>query len=110
MDAYRVIRHSGDEDEGAQWVCRARQQRGLVEIASGPAPGVLRLRRTWLSTSTGGEICLFLPWLARLVDLPNGRVFADESPGRTDDGIVLRDFLLPKKKKKKDKIKMDNKY
>ena len=28
MDAYRVIRHSGDEDEGARWACRARQQRG----------------------------------------------------------------------------------
>ena len=46
MDAYRVIRHPGDEDEGALWVCRARQQRGPAEIASGPAPVVLRLGRT----------------------------------------------------------------
>ena len=38
MDTYRVIRHPGDEDEGARWACRARQQRGPVEIASGPAP------------------------------------------------------------------------
>ena len=34
MDAYRVIRYSGDEDEGARWACRARQQRGPVEIAT----------------------------------------------------------------------------
>ena len=46
MDAYRVIRHPGDEDEGPQWTCGARQQRGPVEIASGPAPAVLRLGRT----------------------------------------------------------------
>ena len=32
MNAYRVIRHPGDEDEGARWACRARQQRGPVEI------------------------------------------------------------------------------
>ena len=45
-DAYRVIRHSGDEDEGARWACGARQQRGPVEIALWPAPAVLRLGRT----------------------------------------------------------------
>ena len=28
MDACRVIRHPGEEDEGARWACRARQQRG----------------------------------------------------------------------------------
>ena len=54
MDVYRVIRHPGDEDEGARWAFRARQQRGPVEIISGPAPAVLRLGRTWLSASTGG--------------------------------------------------------
>ena len=79
MDAFRVIRHPGDEDEGARWAIRARQQRGPVEIASGPAPAVF---------------ALFLPWLARLVSLPNGRVAADGSPGRTDDGRVVRDFKL----------------
>ena len=42
MDVYQVIRHPGDEDEGARWVWRARQQRGPVEIASGPTPAVLR--------------------------------------------------------------------
>ena len=94
MDAYRVIRRPGDEDEGARWACRAQQQRGPVEIASGPAPAVLRLGRTWLSASTGGGIFLFLPWFARLVGLPNGRVPADGSPGRTDDGRVVRDFKL----------------
>ena len=26
MDTYRVFRHRGDEDEGARWACRARQQ------------------------------------------------------------------------------------
>ena len=94
MYAYRVIRHPGDEDQGARWACRARKQRGPVEIASGPAPAVLRLGRTWLSASTGGGIFLFLPWLARLVGLTNGRVPADGSPGRTDDRRVVRDFKL----------------
>ena len=55
---------------------------------------VLRLGRTWLSASIGGEIFLFLPWLARLVGLPNGCVSAVGSPGRTDDGRVVRDFKL----------------
>ena len=94
MDAYRVIRHPGDEDEGARWVCRARQQWEPVEIASGPTPAALRLRWTWLFASTGGGIFLFLPWLARLAGLPNGRVPADASPGRTDDGRVVRDLQL----------------
>ena len=43
---------------------------------------------------TGGGIFLFLPWLAWLVGLPNGRVSADGSPRRTDDGRVVRDFKL----------------
>ena len=94
MDAYRIIRHPGDEDEGARWACRARQQRWPVEIASGPALTVLRLGRTWLSASIGEGIFLFLPWLARLVGLPNGRGSADGSPGRTDDRRVIRDFKL----------------
>ena len=67
VDTYRVIRHRGDEDEGARWACRARQQRGPVEIASGPAPAVLRLGRIWLSATFGGGIALFLHRLARLV-------------------------------------------
>ena len=74
--------------------CGVRQQRGPVEIASGPAPSVLRLGRTWLTASFGGGILLFLPWLAQLAGLPNGRVAADGSPGRTDDGRVVRDFKL----------------
>ena len=82
------------QDEGARWACRARKQLGPVEIASGPAPAVLRLGRTWLSASIGGGIYLFLPWLARLVGLPNGRVFADGSSGRSNDGRVVRDFKL----------------
>ena len=90
MNAYRVIRYPGNEDEGARWACRARQQRGQVEIASGLASAVLRLGRTRLSASTVGGIFLFLPWLARLVGLPNGRVPADGSPGRTDDGSRTR--------------------
>ena len=94
MDAYQVIRHPGDEDEGARWACRSRQQRGPVEIASRPAPAVLRIGRTWLSASTDGGIFLFLPWLAQLVGLPNGRVSADGSPRRTDGGRVVRDFKL----------------
>ena len=94
MDAYRVIRDPDDEDEGALWVCGARQQRRPVEIAWGPAPAVLRLGRTWLSALFEGGIALFLSWLARLVGLPNGRVDAYGSPGRTDDGRVVRDFKL----------------
>ena len=94
MDTYRVIRHPGDEDEGALWACRARQQRGSVEIASGTALAVLRHGRTWLSASFGGGIALFLPWTAWLVGLPNRRAAADGSPGRTDDGRVVRDFNL----------------
>ena len=42
----------------------------------------------------GGGIGLFLPWLARLAGLPNGRVAADGSPGRTDDGRDVRDVKL----------------
>ena len=61
MDTYRVIRHRGDEAEGARWACRAQQQRGPVEIASGPAPAVLRLGRTWPPAPSGGGIALFLP-------------------------------------------------
>ena len=53
MDAYRVIRHPGDEDEGGRWACGAQQQLGPVEIASGPALAVLHLGRTWLSASIG---------------------------------------------------------
>ena len=71
-----------------------RGNRGPVEIASGPAPAVLRLRRTWLSASFRGGIALFLPWPARLVSLPNGRVAVDGSPRRTDGGRVVRDFKL----------------
>ena len=94
MDAYQVIRHPGDEVEGARWACRVRRQQGPVEIASGPIPAVLRLGRTWLPASSGGEVFLFLPWLAQLVDLPNGRVAVDRSPGRTDDWRVVCDFKL----------------
>ena len=28
MDAYRVIRHPGDEDEGARWACRSLKPKG----------------------------------------------------------------------------------
>ena len=49
MDACGVIRHPGDEDEGARWVCGAQQERGPAKFASGPAPAVLRLERTQLS-------------------------------------------------------------
>ena len=94
MDTYRVIRHPGDEGEGARWECRAQQQRGPVEIASGQAPVVLRLGRTWLSASFGGGVALFLSWPARLVGVPNGRVSADGSPEQTDDGRVVREFKL----------------
>ena len=41
MDAYRVIRHPGDEDNRARWACEAQRQRGPVVIASGLAPAVL---------------------------------------------------------------------
>ena len=41
-----------------------------------------------------GGIFLFLSWLVRPAGQPNGRVSADGSPGRTDDGRVVRDFML----------------
>ena len=42
----------------------------------------------------GEGIFLFLLWLTQLVGLPNGRVALDGSPGRTDDGRVVRDFKV----------------
>ena len=100
MDAYRVIRHPADEDEGARWACRARQQRGPVEIASGPTPAALRLGRTWLSASTGRGIFLFLPWLARVASLTGVRPRMGV-PGERSTG----DFAIfpPHQKKKKGK-------
>ena len=50
--------------------------------------------RSWLSTSFGGVIFLFLLWLARLICLHNGRVAADGIPERMDDGRVIRAFKL----------------
>ena len=94
LGAHRVIRHTCDEDERARWATRVQQRERPVEIASGPAAAVLCLWRNWLSASFGGGILSFLPWLARLVVLPNGHVAADGSPGRTDDGRVVRDFKL----------------
>ena len=41
MDAYRVIRHPGDEEEAARWACRAGQQRGPVEIAYAYGPNLV---------------------------------------------------------------------
>ena len=41
-----------------------------------------------------GRNLLIPSWLARLAGLPNGRVPADGSPGRTDDGRDVRDFQL----------------
>ena len=43
MDAYRVIRHPGDEDKGARWACGARRQRRPVVITLVLARAVLRL-------------------------------------------------------------------
>ena len=94
MDAYCVIRNPGDEDEGARWECRARQQQGPVEIASGPAPAVLRLGWTWLSSSTGGGIFLFLPWLARLAGQPTGPVPADGCVTSRAKGEGSLDFWM----------------
>ena len=75
---------------GAQRAATAGASRNRI----GCRPAVLRLGWTWLSASFWVEIALFLPWLARLVGLPNGRVAADGSTGRTDDGRVVRDFKL----------------
>ena len=94
MDAYRVICHPDNEDEGARWARGAQRQRGPVEITSRSAPATLRLGQAWLSASSRGGIILSIPWLARLVSFPNGRVAADGSPGRTDDGRIVRDFKL----------------
>ena len=94
MIAHRVIRHSCDEDERVRWASRAKQRGGPVEIASGPAPSVLRLGRIRLSAPFGGEFFLVFFWLVRLVGSPSARVAADEGPRRTDDGRVVRDFKL----------------
>ena len=40
MDAYQVIRHPSDEDEGARWARAAWRQQRPIEIESGPAPAV----------------------------------------------------------------------
>ena len=84
------------------WWWRRGSSKGLRSAATtrasrnriGPAPVVLRLGKTWLSRSFVGGIFVFLPWLAQLVGLPNERVAADGSPGRTDDGRVVRDCKL----------------
>ena len=55
---------------------------------------VTLVMKTWLPAATGKGIFLFIPWLARLVGLPNGRVSVDGTPGRTDDGRAVRDFKL----------------
>ena len=75
---------------GVRSVATMRASRNRI----GACPVVLRLGRTWLSASFVGGIFLFLPWLVRLVGFPNGRVAADGSPGRTDDGRVIRDVEL----------------
>ena len=77
MDAYRVIRHPGDEDEGARWGCRARQQRGPVEIASGPTPAALRLGRTWPFCVDRGRN-LLIPPLVGAASRPAKRACARE--------------------------------
>ena len=41
-----------------------------------------------------GRNLFVLPWLARLVGLPDGRVAAGVGSKRTDDGRVVRDFKL----------------
>ena len=79
-----------DEDERARWTLRAKQRGGPVEIAPGPAPAVLRLWRIRLSASFGAGYFLVFSCLVRLVGSPSARVAVDESPGRTDDGRVVR--------------------
>ena len=85
MDAYRVIRYPGDEDEGARWACRARQQQGIVEIGTytrGPAS------LADLAVRVDRRRNLPIPPLVGAASRPaNARVPAD-------DGRVVRDFKL----------------
>ena len=75
---------------GVQSAEKTRARRNRI----GACTAVPRLGRTRLSAPIGGEMFLFLPWLARLVGPPNGRVSAGGSPGRTNDGRVVRNFKL----------------
>ena len=62
---------------GVESVTTERASRNRIRAcACSPA-----FRSTWLSASFGEGFLLFLPWLAQLVGLPNGRVAADESHG-----------------------------
>ena len=75
---------------GVQSAATTRASRNRIEVCT-------RIPASWADMTV--RICririfLFLPWLARLVGLPNGRVSADGSSGRTDDGRVKRDFKL----------------
>ena len=63
-------------------------------MASGPAPAVLCLGRSRLSTSFAGGFFLVFSWLVWPIGSPSARVAADEGPGRTDNGRVVRDFKL----------------
>ena len=89
MDAYRVIRQPGDEDERVRWACGARRQRGPVEIALGPASAALRFGAD-LAVRVVRERNLFIPPLVGAAK----HVATDGSPGRTDDGRDVRDFKL----------------
>ena len=59
-----------------------------------PAPAALHLGRIRLSAVFGGGFFLVFSWLVRLVASPGAREAADEDPGRTDDGKVVRDVKL----------------
>ena len=93
---YRVHRGSKHDTSGTAYLNSKHRKYSVAmwEYAIQERKNVFLFCATKKQTFQRGGFLLFLPWLARLVGLPNGRVAANESPGHTDDGKVVRDFKL----------------
>ena len=88
LSCFSLNRYGCLSSHSSPWWWRRGSSMG---VQSAPTTGA---SRNCIGACTRGEESLFLPWLARLVGLPNRRVPAGGSLGRTDDGRVVRDFKL----------------